>query len=180
MSMVRFPELQAETAEVTARRQVIDIFLQPGEVFFGDADTCIRTVLGSCVAVTLWHPRRRIGGMCHFMLPERGQPPAGATLDGRYGAEALELLLREVRRHHSRPADYQVKVFGGGNMFPATTNHTHVGRRNHEFALERLTVLGLPVSKQHLAGSGHRQVIFEVWSGDVWLRHAPVLPEENR
>lgn len=179
MSMVRLPEILDETAEVTARRQVIDIFLQPGEVYFGDADTCIRTVLGSCVAVTLWHPRRRIGGMCHFMLPERGQSPAGAALDGRYGDEALELLLREVRHHHSRPADYQVKVFGGGNMFPNATNLTHVGRRNHEFALEHLAALGLTVGKRHLAGHGHRQVIFEVWSGDVWLRHAPVLTEES-
>lgn len=173
------PPAPVETAEVTARRQVIDIFLQPGEVFFGDADTRIRTVLGSCVAITLWHPRRCIGGMCHFMLPDHGPQPAGHELDGRYGDEALELLLREIRRHHGRPADYEVKVFGGGNMFPARTNHTHVGRRNHEFALERLAALGLPVSKRHLAGNGHRQVIFEVWSGDVWLRHAPVLPEEN-
>lgn len=172
------PTAPPESADITARRQVIDIFLQPGEVYFGDAETRIRTVLGSCVAVTLWHPHRRIGGMCHFMLPERGRPPAGEALDGRYGDEALELLLREIRHHHGRPADYQVKVFGGGNMFPSTPSHTHVGRRNHEFALEHLAALGLPVSNRHLAGNGHRQVIFEVWSGDVWLRHAPVLAED--
>lgn len=163
-----------ETAEVTSRRQVIDIFLQPGDVYFGDADTRICTVLGSCVAVTLWHPGRRVGGMCHFMLPERGRPAAAGELDGRYGAEALEILLRELRRHRVRPGECEVKVFGGGNMFPGALNHIHVGRRNHEFALERLAALGLPVGNSHLAGSGHRQVIFEVWSGDVWLRHAPV------
>lgn len=173
-SMVPHPD------EVSARRQVIDIFLQPGEIYFGDADTCIRTVLGSCIAITLWHPGRRIGGMCHFMLPDRGQPAPAGTLDGRYGDEAVELLLREVRRHHSHANDYEVKVFGGGNMFPGASapHQIHVGQRNHRFALERLAALGMHVKKRHLAGHGHRQVIFEVWSGDVWLRHAGLPAEE--
>ena len=48
-----------------------EIFLQPGEFYFGDAATRIRTLLGSCVAITLWHPARMIGGMCHYMLPNR-------------------------------------------------------------------------------------------------------------
>src|SRR5439155_18563598 len=43
----------------------LEIFLQPGEWYFGDADTRIRTLLGSCVAITMWHPRRCLGGMCH-------------------------------------------------------------------------------------------------------------------
>jgi chemotaxis protein CheD len=34
----------------------------------------IRTVLGSCVSITLWHPVKRVGGMCHFLLPTRGVP----------------------------------------------------------------------------------------------------------
>lgn len=45
------------------------VTLQPGEFHFGGANTRIQTLLGSCVAITLWHPIRRIGGMCHYMLP---------------------------------------------------------------------------------------------------------------
>ena len=55
-----------------AARNVIEIFLQPGDFYFGDRDTRIRTLLGSCVSITMWHPRLHVGGMCHFMLPERG------------------------------------------------------------------------------------------------------------
>lgn len=173
--------LLLDPAEVSDRRQAIDIFLQPGEIYFGDADTCIRTVLGSCVAITLWHPGRRIGGMCHFMLPERGAPVTVDALDGRYGDEAVELLLREVRRHRSQAGEYEVKVFGGGNMFPraAGGHRLHVGQRNQRFALEHLAALGLRVGKRHLAGHGHRQLIFELWSGDVWLRHAGLPGEEG-
>ncbi len=57
----------------------IDVFLQPGDVYFGDRHTRLRTILGSCVSITLWHPQRLLGGMCHFILPAR---PAAGTLDG--------------------------------------------------------------------------------------------------
>jgi len=50
---------------------ILEIFLGPGDLFFGDRDTRIRTLLGSCVAVTLWHPRAKLGGMCHFVVPTR-------------------------------------------------------------------------------------------------------------
>jgi hypothetical protein len=63
----------------------IDIFLQPGEFYFGDHETRIRTLLGSCVAITMWHPRLRIGGMCHYLLPMHRGRSGKTELDGRGG-----------------------------------------------------------------------------------------------
>ncbi|MCK6396767.1 MAG: chemotaxis protein CheD, partial [Zoogloea sp.] len=91
----------------------IDIFLQPGEVYFGDRGTRIRTVLGSCVSITFWHPRLLLGGMCHIMLPGRiGKAPDEP--DGRYADEAVSLLVDEMRAAGTQPRDYQAKLFGGG------------------------------------------------------------------
>ena len=92
-----------------------EVFLQPGDFHFGGGRTRLSTLLGSCISITLWHPRRLIGGMCHYMLPGRSRA-ADAPLDGRYADEALALFDQAVARVASRPADYQVKVFGGGNM----------------------------------------------------------------
>ena len=51
----------------------MEYFLHPGEFqFTDDPDTRFRTLLGSCVAMTLYHPKRRIGGMSHYLLPTRG------------------------------------------------------------------------------------------------------------
>ena len=50
---------------MTHGRNIVDVFLQPGDIHFGGADTRIRTVLGTCVAISLWHPVRQIGGMSH-------------------------------------------------------------------------------------------------------------------
>jgi len=167
------------SADVTGERQVIDIFLAPGEFYFGDQDTRIRTVLGSCVAVTLWHPSRLIGGMCHYMLPTRALKRAG-ELDGRYGDEAIQLFLDQVKRHRSHPGEYEVKLFGGGNMFPEARrlNNLDVGRRNIDMGLQLLQQHRFRLKARHMAGVGHRNVVFEVWSGDVWLKHVEVAPEQ--
>ncbi len=95
----------------------IDIFLQPGDFYFGDMNTRIRTLLGSCVSITMWHPTRQIGGMCHFLLPSRGNVLA-TSLDGRYAKEAMQMFTHEIRATKTHPSEYTVKLFGAGNMFP--------------------------------------------------------------
>ena len=149
-----------------------EVFLQPGEFHFGDAATRIRTLLGSCVAITMWHPVRRLGGMCHYLLPTR-QGCVSPDLDGRYGDEALLLFLRAIDERETTPRDYQVKVFGGGNMFPALGKGTvlEVGVRNIALATEVLGQMGCSVASQHVGDIGYRTIIFDVWSGDVWVRH---------
>lgn len=150
----------------------IDIFLQPGEVYFGDRSTRLRTILGSCVSITFWHPRLLLGGMCHFMLPCRDHGHRG-ELDGRYGDEAVALLVHEMHAQGTKPKEYQVKIFGGGRMFSfdARRSDLDVGRRNIDTAGNLLAGHGIVPVGQHLAGIGHRSIIFEVASGDVWVKH---------
>jgi chemotaxis protein CheD len=154
----------------------MDIFLSPGELFVGDESFQIRTVLGSCVSITLWHPRLRIGGMSHFLLPTRGQGATG-ELDGRYGDEALQLMFKDLTTHGVPPQQCEAKIFGGGNMFPgnqhARGKHQlgiSVGRRNGEAARALLKLHNIHVLTESLFGVGHRQIIFDVSSGDVWSR----------
>src|SRR5437016_1401557 len=99
------------------RHDVIDFFLQPGEHYVGDATCRIRTLLGSCVSITLWHPQRRIGAMSHFLLSNR-PAAAGEALDGLYAEEAMSLMLRDLERERVFAQECQAKLFGGGNMFP--------------------------------------------------------------
>jgi chemotaxis protein CheD len=150
----------------------IDIFLQPGDVYFGDRSTRIRTVLGSCVSITIWHPQLLLGGMCHYMLPERNGITDG-RLDGRYANEAVALLVDEMRAAGTQPHEYQAKLFGGGRMFSfAAGNGTlDIGNRNIEVGRRLLRRHGLEPVSEHLAGVGHRSIVFDVESGGVWVRH---------
>lgn len=156
--------------------QVLEIFLQPGECYFGDRHTRIRTVLGSCVSITFWHPRLLVGGMCHYLLPHREGKPKQASPDGRYADGAMELLLKEIDLVGAPHKEYQVKLFGGGDMFPDTRKNasSQVGSRNVEAARRLMKKFGFVSVSEHLGGVGHRNVIFDVWSGDVWVKHNPM------
>jgi chemotaxis protein CheD len=154
----------------------IEIFLQPGEVYFGESDTRIRTLLGSCVAVVMWHPDLLVGGMCHYMLPTRDRN-GSREMDGRYADEAMELMLREIRSAGTWPREYQVKLFGGGHMFSErqAASDAHVGAKNVEMARRLMKQHGFSSCAEHLGGSGHRNIFFDIWSGHVWVRHQPPL-----
>jgi chemotaxis protein CheD len=158
---------------------VIDIFLQPGEVYFGEQDTRIRTLLGSCVAITMWHPDMLVGGMCHYMLPTYAGKKRD-MLDGRYADEAMELMLRGIHEAGTWPYEYQVKLFGGGHMFSGeqAASEDHVGARNVEMARALMKRHGFSACAEHLGGTGHRNIVFDIWSGDVWVRHQPHVTDD--
>lgn len=163
--------------------RILEKYLQPGEVWIGDEHTRIRTLLGSCVAVTLWHPRYRVGGMCHFMMPghRRG---SDAAQDGRFCDDALEMLLDEMDLARSRPHEYEVKLFGGGHMFQQAFYQGAaaaglVPDRNVSAGRELVHRHGFRVKAEQLGGEGHRQIVFDIWSGDVWVKHAS-LPQPLR
>ena len=165
-----------------------EIFLQTGDFHFGNGRVRLRTLLGSCVALTLWHPHKRLGGMCHYLLPSRGngigaeQSPAGF-----YADEVIELLSREAQSARTQPRDFIVKLFGGGNMFdqnlqqkgcaPEQCVPGNRGRcrivpcRNVLAAQELLKSSGFTVHSADTGGNCSRQVMMDLWSGDVWLRH---------
>jgi len=157
---------------VTRLKDLMDIFLQPGELFVGDADFQIRTILGSCVSITLWHPRACVGGMSHFLLPTRSVAVHENVLDGRYGDEALRWMIKDLKAAGINHRQCQAKIFGGGNMFPdqPRASAITVGQRNGEAARLLLQNEGIEVVTESLYGVGHRQIIFNVSNGDVWAR----------
>jgi chemotaxis protein CheD len=149
----------------------MDIFLQPGEYYVGGSEYRIRTLLGSCVSITLWHPLARVGGMSHFLLAERGARPV-LGLDGRYGEEAMQLMLNDLRQARVDPSRCQAKLVGGGDMFPrqGQSRSPTIGHRNGEAARSLLRAHNIPIVSESLFGTGHRQVVFDVATGDVWVR----------
>jgi chemotaxis protein CheD len=150
---------------------IIDVFLLPGEHFVGDARYRIRTLLGSCVSITLWHPVRKVGAMSHFLLT-MGEKDMVAHLNGRYCEGALQLMLGELEDAGIDPAQCHAKIFGGGMMFPQIERDDalSIGRRNGETAERLLRMHGIPVVSESLFGIGHRHIVFNVKTGDVWVR----------
>jgi chemotaxis protein CheD len=71
--------------------------------------------------------------------------------------------------------EFQVKLFGGGNMFPEYRKAvSHIGLKNIVAARDLVAKHGFNCVAECLGGDGHRNVIFDVWSGNVWVKHAVI------
>jgi chemotaxis protein CheD len=164
-----------------ADSKLIDIFLMPGDYFVGDERYRVRTLLGSCVSITLWHPGMRIGAMSHFLLPGDSQRRIERPDDkpGMYGADAMRLLTEGMASHGVAPSQCQGKIFGGGAMFPRNGKARDIGMQNGDYARSMLQQYGIHVVSESLFGEGHRQLIFTIRSGEVLSRQIPPEPKPD-
>jgi chemotaxis protein CheD len=152
-----------------------DVVLNPGDFCFAEAGTRIRTLLGSCVSITMWHPRLLIGGMCHYVIPHRRSHVPPSELSGRYADEAVELFRHQIERYRTFPRDYEVKMFGGGDQFPDTRRAVgvlNIPKENVNRGLELLESNGFRLIATHLGGTGPRNLVFDVTTGEVWMKHS--------
>ncbi|WP_028534079.1 chemotaxis protein CheD [Paludibacterium yongneupense] len=152
-----------------------DVFLRPGEWHFGDAPERIRTLLGSCVSITLWHPRLKVGGMCHYLLATRSE--TDGALSGRYADEAMLLLLRAMLATGRPIKEFHAKLIGGAAVLPTIERNLpvhDVPGRNIDAARTLARQLGLNVQAEDVGGTSARLVMFDIDSGDVWVRQTQV------
>jgi len=162
------------------------LMLLPGQMYFGREAARLRTLLGSCVAITLWHPARRIGGMCHYLLPQRPRK-SGDPLDGRYGDEALHAMVQKLKLTRTDPAEYQAHLYGGADTMPeGGTLKFNVGERNIEQGWTLIDRYGFQLQCIDVGEDIPRTVTLTLASGEVDMRrgtgHAPVhaLPSATR
>lgn len=158
-----------------------DVVLKMGGFHFGGGRTKIRARLGSCVSITLWHPRLKIGGMCHYQLPGRAADAGTLTAAaGNYAEDAMQMFLSELSKSDTRPEDYIVKLFGGASVGAAGQSPSaridsgidpfELPHRNVAAGRELLSSHGFKLCAEHTGGSGSLLLVFELWSGDIWLR----------
>ena len=138
-----------------------------GEVYVSNAPgEMIVTLLGSCVAACIHDRRLGIGGLNHFMLPDKG----GNKLDGdamRYGAYAMEKLINEVLKRGASKNHLEFKIFGGAKMMGLAGT---VGQRNVDFVERFLAQEHFAVDARHVGGMHARRVHFFPTTGTVKMK----------
>jgi len=144
------------------------VYLRPGELYFGTGAREVVTILGSCVAVTLWDRVRLCGGMCHIVLPGDQRD----SYDWRYADCAVEEFASRVHQAGGRADEYIVGLFGGGNMFPGVeaTAKFAVGQRNVECVRGLLAAAGFRVARCDVGGSAYRHLRLDLRSGEIILK----------
>lgn len=147
------------------------VLLLPGQWHFSNHGGQIRTLLGSCVALVVWHAPSRQGGMCHFLLPKRAGHEPHHMPDGRYGTEAVAMLVAAMRHGGTQPQQYTVHLFGGADTMPGHAKVAfNIGARNIEQAIELIDRHGMQLDTVDVGGNEPRHVLLDLADGAVQLR----------
>lgn len=156
------------------------VLLLPGQWYFGDTGATLKTLLGSCVAIAVWHPGKGIGGMCHSLLPTRHRDFHGHP-DARFADEAMALMLHEIHRHHTHPHDYHAHLYGGADVIPDDAMvKFNVGERNVQKAWELLDQHGFQLQTVDVGGDDSRHVSIDLSNGRVALRRGSARRSSGR
>jgi chemotaxis receptor (MCP) glutamine deamidase CheD len=155
-----------------------EILLHAGAVHASAEPAVIKTLLGSCIAVCLWDPAVRVGGMNHFMLP---QGSSNGPLDdpARFGVHAMDRLVGEMLKLGASTSRFVVKVFGGASVLtmPGTG---HIPQSNVTFVREYLARENMRPTAMSVGGTLPRQIRFFTDTGKVLVRRVVTMRTQER
>jgi chemotaxis protein CheD len=133
--------------------------------------------LGSCIAVAMYDPLKKVGGLAHVMLPESRGRDSEET-PGKFADVAVSRLVEELVRLGARRNGLRCKIAGGSQMFDipsdneraAKSPHTHIGARNVERVRRELERLRIPLVGEDTGGNYGRSVKFDTSTGEVEVK----------
>ncbi len=134
-----------------------------------EPNVMVSTLLGSCVAVCLFDPVARVGGMNHFLLgePGSGHAPGGSEMQ-RYGLHAMELLINAMMKKGAMRSRLKAHLYGGANIISGLGS---IGTGNADFARKFMATEGIAVAHSDLGGGLARKVEFIPHEGKSRCTH---------
>ena len=135
-----------------------DIAVGMGQSLFAREPARLTTILGSCVAVTLYSLHRRVGMLSHVVLP---QSKGSASNPAKYADTAVPHMLSTLKSQGVEPRELTAKFVGGACMFG---NGACFGA---QAGVEvRLSAAGLAGGEFH----GHAKAVKNIQDGLTCLR----------
>jgi chemotaxis protein CheD len=143
------------------------LYLGIGELIASPEPVVISTVLGSCVAVSLFCQGRThgAGGLIHFALPQKFDDSLHSDLL-RFGDVAIPRLVMELERMTGEDCRrFKAKVIGGAQGNRELGTQIQAGPANIAMASALLEQMHIPIVGQDVGGTAGRKVLFFTGSG---------------
>jgi chemotaxis protein CheD len=135
-------------------------------------DVLVAYGLGSCVAICLYDPVARVGGMLHALLPSAPTRIEVACVSARFVEQGVPLLLEAMQRISARGSRLIAWVCGGARILsaPGFEQSLSIGERNVQAAEEALRLAGLRIKSQDIGGRRGRTVKIYAATGRVTVK----------
>lgn len=126
--------------------------------------------LGSCIAVILHDPVRRVGGMLHYMLPlSTVSPEKARETPGMFADTGVPLLFERMYALGCRKPDLVVRVAGGGTLHDDRGTFD-IGQRNYTILRKMFWKVGVLIAAEDVGGRVSRTARLVVATGEVIIR----------
>ena len=115
--------------------------------------------LGSCVAVSLYDNKTKIGGLAHIMLPDSSRAKSSDN-PMKFADKSLPAMLEELLRKGADKKRIIAKMAGGAQMFQLNkfANTMPIGEQNIQSVKQNLDKLEIPLFASDLGGNYGRTV----------------------
>jgi chemotaxis protein CheD len=147
------------------------VHVKIGEIKVARAEGTLYTIgLGSCIAVALYDPKARVGGLAHVMLPEPIANPNHTP--GRSAPTAIPEMLRIMEAAGARKRGMFARIVGGAAMFESVLpdEGLRLGKRNIESVKAALSKAQIPLRGEDVGGSFGRSVFLDAADGKLLIR----------
>ncbi len=149
--------------EKILNRQENSLYVGMGDLVMGSSpDVFICLGLGSCIALVIYSPKRKLAAMAHIMLPkspnsEKGKPFKAGKFADRAVPEMLDILEKEgVAR-----SEVRAKLAGGARMFAFSPSPMiAIGEQNIFKVTDLLGQYSIPIEACDTGGNKGRSITF--------------------
>jgi chemotaxis protein CheD len=125
--------------------------------------------LGTCVAVTLFDPDLRIGGMLHFMLPFPVEAEKASVQPWCYGSLGVPALFKTAYALGAEKRRLIVCAAGAAELSDASGN-LQIGYRNRTILRKLLWKNDVALAAEDVGGGMARSMELDLASGAVTVR----------
>lgn len=154
--------------------------LRPGELITSTEPIIISTILGSCVAVTMFAPHKEIGAACHALLPSIEESRDKQIIEKfKYVDSSIEEMISYFSRKGISVKNIEVKVFGGSDMFDQENRNRDqfsVGRKNIITAFNIIKERKMDLVNYDVGGPRGRKILFNTQTGQVLVKKLKKRP----
>jgi chemotaxis protein CheD len=128
--------------------------------------------LGSCIAMCVWDPVAKVGGVAHMLLPTSRSNMEMNLSPAKYITCGVPNLVNRMVKNGASRQNLIVKITGGARMLtiPGENNVLDIGQRNITEVKAVCKHENIPIVAEDLGGTCGRSIQLFVDNGRVMVR----------
>ena len=146
-----------------AKDQTKEMPVGMGQAVAAHAPARLTSILGSCVAITLYAPKLRLGMLSHVVLPNGN---GNLSAPAKFADTAVPYMFSVMQDRGATRSELVAKVTGGACMFGGG-RFMDIGECNARVAAAALEAIKVPLIGRDIAGTVGRRICFDLSTGEL-------------